>query len=200
MNLTTVVLAAAAMMAATGVQAQTSATLYDQTNIPDQGTEDGTGGTPISILFRALTNETSLSFAGYNVPSETNVLNASVMNGMSGSNLLSGSYTFTPAASGSLAFQSGNNLYFEGTTEGSYDTYTTNFASTVGSLYDLTFNLASYGGGEANGLRITATNVTPGNVGAVPEPATWAMMMVGFGMIGFGLRRRAKVATSVRFA
>lgn len=26
---------------------------------------------------------------------------------------------------------------------------------------------------------------------AVPEPATWAMMLAGFGMVGFGMRRRA---------
>ena len=34
----------------------------------------------------------------------------------------------------------------------------------------------------------------------VPEPATWAMMLVGFGMIGFGLRRREKVTTRVRYS
>ena len=33
---------------------------------------------------------------------------------------------------------------------------------------------------------------------AVPEPATWAMMMLGFGAIGAGLRRRTKL--SVRYA
>ncbi|MBN8807449.1 MAG: FxDxF family PEP-CTERM protein [Sphingomonas sp.] len=33
------------------------------------------------------------------------------------------------------------------------------------------------------------------SLAAVPEPATWAMMMLGFGMVGYGLRRRsAKVA------
>ena len=36
--------------------------------------------------------------------------------------------------------------------------------------------------------------------GAVPEPATWLMMIAGFGMVGFGLRRRAKVNMTVRFA
>jgi hypothetical protein len=28
---------------------------------------------------------------------------------------------------------------------------------------------------------------------AVPEPATWAMMLMGFGAIGFGLRRRKQM-------
>lgn len=35
---------------------------------------------------------------------------------------------------------------------------------------------------------------------AVPEPATWAMMLIGFGGIGFGMRRRAKVRTTVAYA
>ena len=33
---------------------------------------------------------------------------------------------------------------------------------------------------------------TPPDTGAVPEPATWAMMMVGFGTVGAGLRRRRR--------
>lgn len=33
----------------------------------------------------------------------------------------------------------------------------------------------------------------------IPEPATWAMMILGFGMVGFGLRRhRAMIANSPR--
>lgn len=37
-------------------------------------------------------------------------------------------------------------------------------------------------------------------VSAVPEPATWGMMILGFGAIGFAMRRRAKIGTRVRFA
>jgi hypothetical protein len=36
--------------------------------------------------------------------------------------------------------------------------------------------------------------------GAVPEPATWAMMLVGFGGVGFAMRRRSKVRTTVSYA
>lgn len=35
---------------------------------------------------------------------------------------------------------------------------------------------------------------------AVPEPATWTMMLAGFGAIGFGLRRRAKHTARVTYA
>ena len=31
---------------------------------------------------------------------------------------------------------------------------------------------------------------------AVPEPATWAMMLVGFGAVGYGMRRRNKAAVA----
>jgi hypothetical protein len=37
-------------------------------------------------------------------------------------------------------------------------------------------------------------------VAAVPEPATWALMLLGFGAIGFGMRRRKKPEVRVRFA
>lgn len=36
--------------------------------------------------------------------------------------------------------------------------------------------------------------------GAVPEPATWALMILGFGAVGGAMRRRQSVAAKVRFA
>lgn len=44
---------------------------------------------------------------------------------------------------------------------------------------------------------ITLGSATPG--GVVPEPATWAMMLVGFGMMGASMRYRRK-NTAVSFA
>lgn len=44
------------------------------------------------------------------------------------------------------------------------------------------------------------TNSPVAVAGAVPEPATWAMMLMGFGGIGFALRRRSTVRTTVAYA
>ena len=43
--------------------------------------------------------------------------------------------------------------------------------------------------GEAQGFRLTS----------VPEPTSWAMMTLGFGAMGFAMRRK-KVSTRIRFA
>lgn len=54
------------------------------------------------------------------------------------------------------------------------------------------------------GVNRDTFNITPGSIsgvslyatspGTVPEPAAWALMMVGFGIAGTAMRRRAKVA------
>jgi hypothetical protein len=35
---------------------------------------------------------------------------------------------------------------------------------------------------------------------AVPEPSTWAMMLVGFGAVGFAMRRRRQTELTIRQA
>ncbi|WP_425228622.1 PEPxxWA-CTERM sorting domain-containing protein [Sphingomonas sp.] len=83
--------------------------------------------------------------------------------------------------------------------------------------YNITSPTAESGGGPSGlyteyryltsdpfGLQSSQTvsrfTLTPLTVGAVPEPGAWAMMIVGFGVIGAGLRRRAKVRTAVAWA
>ena len=61
----------------------------------------------------------------------------------------------------------------------------------------IVFN-AAYTGNYVAGFRgfansqynyeFTATGLTTG----VPEPATWAMMLIGFGAVGYSMRRRRK--------
>jgi hypothetical protein len=45
-----------------------------------------------------------------------------------------------------------------------------------------------------------ATSSPSAAAGAVPESATWMMMIIGFGGIGFAMRRKSKVFTTVRYA
>jgi hypothetical protein len=39
-----------------------------------------------------------------------------------------------------------------------------------------------------------------GSSGSVPEPSTWALMLFGFGAIGFAMRKRSNVRTTIRYA
>ncbi len=48
-------------------------------------------------------------------------------------------------------------------------------------------------------LLLGVTAVSPAQAGAVPEPATWAMMIAGFGAVGFAMRRR-KLAPRVAYS
>lgn len=43
-------------------------------------------------------------------------------------------------------------------------------------------------------------SLTPNEVGAVPEPATWAMMLLGFGAIGAAMRRKRTNAVLAQIA
>ncbi|OYW44107.1 MAG: hypothetical protein B7Z33_13500 [Sphingomonadales bacterium 12-68-11] len=57
---------------------------------------------------------------------------------------------------------------------------------------------------HSEGARIGGTGFAglPTSAPAVPEPATWAMMLMGFGVIGFALRRqrRSQPRPRIRFA
>jgi hypothetical protein len=80
------------------------------------------------------------------------------------------------------------------TTPGVWRTFNTSFTATSSGSQTLTF--------QFRGLGTTAADFAIDRVyavAAVPEPASWALMIGGFGMVGAGLRRR-RAKTTVRFA
>jgi hypothetical protein len=50
--------------------------------------------------------------------------------------------------------------------------------------------------GDVRQVRITGANMMTG----VPEPTTWAMMLIGFGAIGVGMRRRRRQTAFMQMA
>ena len=70
----------------------------------------------------------------------------------------------------------------------------TNVPITAGVQNILSVEYLSRGQGAFSG-NLTFTPTAP-----VPEPATWALMLLGFGAIGFAMRRRRKDAVRVRYA
>lgn len=77
----------------------------------------------------------------------------------------------------------------------------------VTGLNTLTFIVNDTGEGVNGGLSTPNAGLTAYNFAgtlsfssAVPEPSTWMMMLLGFGMIGFAMRNRNKHAVSITYA
>ncbi len=96
------------------------------------------------------------------------------------------SYSFG-GVSNTLTLAANNNV------DTTFSTYTAQF---VGTGNPTALSFSSRGAG---------TNIDPvlddvSVQAAVPEPATWGMMMLGFGGLGYSMRRRTKAAARIRFA
>jgi hypothetical protein len=106
-----------------------------------------------------------------------------------------------------LALASGMSFYMNSTTDGEqWSLYGSNDDDVLGALlfsgndegwHDVTdwgqFEFYQWTADGTQGSQVTFGNVLLGAVSindAVPEPATWAMMLMGFGAVGFSLRRR----------
>jgi hypothetical protein len=154
--------------------------------------------------FVANASTTTLSVAGYQIPFAWVAAQNSVTSSGGGANLLGDTWTFVPAASLSSAVQLPDvtavpALGFAGGTVGSFDTFSQTFATTPGAEYVYQFmffnDLSDDPSSNApSGLLVTTT------ASAVPEPSTWAMMILGFFGIGFMTYRRKQNGSALTTA
>ena len=71
-----------------------------------------------------------------------------------------------------------------------------NFAVALGATFTDPISPQPDNSYDALNARTYSINAT-----AVPEPATWGMLLLGMGMVGYGLRRRqSKITTRIAFA
>jgi hypothetical protein len=105
----------------------------------------------------------------------------------------------------------GSNCWYDGAVQ-AYDAISQTVATNIGDTYQISFNLNGGSGGFYSDLS-TNGNVTGtgGNgidvlayagaglpvAGGVPEPSTWAMMLMGFAGLGFAARRNARKTVSL---
>jgi hypothetical protein len=96
-------------------------------------------------------------------------------------------YFYTTAIGGGFGLKNTNNASFTFVSDGPQLFTGTNIAPT----FTLgTFALVQFNGPARYSLTISDLDASPTPPGAVPEPATWAMMLLGFGAIGFAMRRQ----------
>ena len=189
--------------------------------------------TSYSFNFTAGSALTNLTFAFRDDPAFLTLDNVRLFTGNGPNLLVNGDFEAGPAgaqaptgwsylnqygATAGGVVQSGRGVngsfgYYDGAVQ-AYDAITQSVATTIGSLYTVSFmlnensSLTTYravsnngqsgSGGNGVNLAVYAQAGVP-VLSAVPEPATWSMLILGFGAVGFAMRRRT-VATRVAFA
>ncbi|HEY3948731.1 PEPxxWA-CTERM sorting domain-containing protein [Phenylobacterium sp.] len=188
-------LAAAAMLAAGHAQAAIWVLDYTATD----------GNSPFEADLTLVTSDTVNSVGGYNVQSVTGDVDGDTVTALiANPGLPNASYS----ADGWFIY---DNVFFADNAGGTAAPVLSNpgllFASASGAEYNLfsdnatTYELYQARPGEgftehSAGL-LTAVDPPAGGLGAIPEPAGWALMILGFGGAGALIRRRrANLATA----
>lgn len=92
-------------------------------------------------------------------------------------------------------------IFTPGVTGGSLTWNTPVQSVTAGDGSSYTVRFGDLTGVQFGSSSVSQVTVTLDSMGAaVPEPATWAFMILGFGAVGAAMRRRKPVQTTVRFA
>lgn len=130
-----------------------------------------TGASSLTVDFLNPTSGAGLYTIDLFNPFNVNPVSLSAFSGLGGTGTLLGTVTAEP-----FNFQP-DNLYFLG------------ILSDSANISSIVFNTTG-GAGDTVGLDDV---VSVQGTAAVPEPATWAMMLFGFGAAGISLRRRKQV-------
>jgi hypothetical protein len=179
----------------TGVNATFAQTFAGQTVV---GT--GISGTPTNPLTLAPAGSITVAFFSPGVSAASNSLlsqpdNSAPLSVLLGS--LANSFTFTmgsasPPSTVSVRAFAANGSLTGSTTINTLSGYNIYALSGLGNFAGLTF----YNITDDAGVRFQNMSYNSVAVGAIPEPATWMMMLAGFGAVGFAARRRQRVSVT----
>jgi len=181
-------LAAVALMMGASVPARAT-TLLNLIDPPSQS------DTPYALPFTASSSSTTISIAGYQVPAYEQTSNNGLFLDGTGPNLLGGTWTFIPAASGSLAntyndMTSVPALNFGGVAVGFYDTFTQTIATITGDSYTLDFLYSNDANSGPSGLLVTTSDIS-----STPLPAALPMFAAGLALVGLLARKKRRATT-----
>jgi hypothetical protein len=156
--------------------------------------------TPFALTFIAGANSTILEFAGYHVPANLTASHIDLTQTGGVVNLLGGTWTFTPASSGSdtSTYSDGTGvpaLRFAGVEEDFFDRYSQTIPTVIGQSYALSFLLTDANIPSApSELVVLASDANPIDSGAVPEPSSLVVSSILLGIFGVvRLRKRTTV-------
>jgi len=120
----------------------------------------------------------SFDYGVFGAPSSGSQILGFLINGTGATNFLSGSI-------GAASTSTDLNVVLRSAAS-SYQYF---FTPNTSGAYNLTFAGGGSAGDNADGL---LDNVLLTSVSAAPEPATWAMMLLGFGAAGYSMRRSGR--------
>lgn len=147
-----------------------------------------------AYLFTARTTPTGNTSPGFGLPPNS-------------STLTPGTTPINPAATNWSPLGASSGSCFQSSSSGCGNTgwIGSSYTLTSNGVYSIRFGVTNVGdtnfdsGLAFAGVTINNVQVNP-ITGAAPEPAAWALMIMGFGMVGFALRRRRNVATRLSYA
>lgn len=149
--------------------------------IPSVGSGSSITNVTANLQFAAPPN--GLTITGY-------ALDAAVKTALENAFLAADYSTYLPTILGAATLA--NQVYFQAGTGDTLQQQLTNVPLSDQNFYKITVSGQGNIGGSLYSGNLSST--------AVPEPATWAMMLAGFGAIGFVMRNRRKPQPKVRFA